>query len=52
MACPVCGREFSGDPVYDYVGAQPSGDYVIPYWRVRHEWDSTGCYAVGEMHRF
>jgi hypothetical protein len=54
MRCPVCGRTFESDPIYDYVGAVPRpsniAKQVTAYHATRLRFEDQGCQAVGLEH--
>jgi len=54
MRCPVCGRTFESDPIYDYVGALPRpsniGKQVTVYHTTRLRFEDEGCQAVELQH--
>jgi hypothetical protein len=53
--CPICGRSFPQDPVYDFIGAvaRPSdvARQVIAYHTLRRDFEREGCEVVGVTHR-
>lgn len=55
LRCPVCGRTFDGDPVYDFINAVPYPENVsrqaTAYHTLRKRFiEGEGCAALGMTH--